>query len=371
MRLKPDNLVHDHLVLLVMNKICYKLWLAAVMLWNITAVAQGVITQREGWLDGKVNERMSLSQGSTVLNVAALPEGLHSFTMRVQDSEGRWSSPETRFFILGDNAGELSEIVKVEAWLDGKFSQRQELPHGVATINVASLAPGLHSLTMRVMDNKGLWSANMTNYFMIPYDVFEPTQIAKCVGWIDGKRNLMQTLDPNQARFDISKLSVGLHLFTAQALDTRGRWSSPLSKYFLIPLEAQYADVTINRCQYWFDDNVQNAQFSPLDSIAGIVDLDISPLTAGDHVLSWMVCNSEGTWSEVYTQQFSIAVEEYLLGDINNDGIVDVEDINAIIDVILRLVPASTYGHRCFVNDDDVVDVEDVNIMIDIILRLR
>ena len=58
-----------------------------------------------------------------------------------------------------------------------------------------------------------------------------------------------------------------------------------------------------------------------------------------------------------------------LKGDVNNDGKVDVADINCIIDVILENVDASQFEGRADVNGDGKVDVADINEVIDIILQ--
>ena len=58
-----------------------------------------------------------------------------------------------------------------------------------------------------------------------------------------------------------------------------------------------------------------------------------------------------------------------VLGDVTGDGMVDVEDVNAIINIILRNNPASYYPGNADVNNDNNIDVEDVNLVINIILN--
>ena len=352
---------------MVMNKMCNIILLVAAMLGGQGTAAQGVVIHRQGWFDGKVSEPVALAEGTARLDIEGLQPGLHSFTMRVQDNQGAWSSPLTQFFVVPSSVDKAHEIVWAEAWLDGKFAQRQSLPQAHAEIDVMSLTPGLHTLTMRVQDNNGLWSGNMTQYFVVPYQTQEPAEIAQCVGWVDGNVKQRQTLNPHQAIIDVTGLTVGIHLFTAVAQDTRGRWSSPLSQYFLIPLE-QHSGVTVDRCMYWFNDSVQNTQYAALDSVCGIVDLDISHLAQGEHTLWWRVRDTKGAWSEPFKQTFTITMSEYLLGDVNSDGNVDIADVNIIINVMLGRDLASNYGHRCYVTDDETVDISDVNAVINIML---
>ncbi|MBQ0114458.1 MAG: M6 family metalloprotease domain-containing protein [Bacteroidales bacterium] len=55
-------------------------------------------------------------------------------------------------------------------------------------------------------------------------------------------------------------------------------------------------------------------------------------------------------------------------GDITGDGVVDVNDLNAVINVILGGIAAETYDGRADVTGDGAVDVNDLNTIINIIL---
>jgi hypothetical protein len=56
-------------------------------------------------------------------------------------------------------------------------------------------------------------------------------------------------------------------------------------------------------------------------------------------------------------------------GDVNNDGEVNVADVNCLINVILGYEDASIYHGRAYVNDDYEVNIADVNKVIEIILK--
>ena len=58
-------------------------------------------------------------------------------------------------------------------------------------------------------------------------------------------------------------------------------------------------------------------------------------------------------------------------GDVNGDGIVDVEDVNAAINIILKLNPADSYPGNADLDGNGMVDVEDVNMLINKILKLE
>ena len=63
--------------------------------------------------------------------------------------------------------------------------------------------------------------------------------------------------------------------------------------------------------------------------------------------------------------------ETGLLGDLDNSGIVDVEDVIAGINIILKLKTISDYPGNGDMNNDGIIDVEDVNSIINIILKIE
>ncbi|MBO4871776.1 MAG: M6 family metalloprotease domain-containing protein [Muribaculaceae bacterium] len=58
----------------------------------------------------------------------------------------------------------------------------------------------------------------------------------------------------------------------------------------------------------------------------------------------------------------------FITGDVNGDGKVDVEDVNAVINIILEQKTAEDFNGEPDINGDGKVDVEDVNAIINIIL---
>ena len=67
----------------------------------------------------------------------------------------------------------------------------------------------------------------------------------------------------------------------------------------------------------------------------------------------------------VFATSHSTAVH----GDVTGDGLVDVEDVNAIINIILKINTASDFTGDANVNGEGIIDVEDVNEVINIILK--
>ena len=65
---------------------------------------------------------------------------------------------------------------------------------------------------------------------------------------------------------------------------------------------------------------------------------------------------------------FTYMPASYLRGDVNNDGEVDVNDVNILINIVLGNDEAGKYGDRANVDGSGDVDVADVNTLINLIL---
>ena len=110
--------------------------------------------------------------------------------------------------------------------------------------------------------------------------------------------------------------------------------------------------------------------------IEGITDVNyvVANLLAGGtysyRVKALYTNGTESNWSNVETVTLNAEEDptDTLLGDVNNDGNVDVDDVNALIAIILGKEQADAYGTRAYITDDDTIDVDDVNAVIAIIL---
>ena len=59
----------------------------------------------------------------------------------------------------------------------------------------------------------------------------------------------------------------------------------------------------------------------------------------------------------------------YNRSDINNDGTIDITDINIIINIMLGNDNASNYNGRADVTGDGITDVSDLNAIVNIMLN--
>ena len=183
----------------------------------------------------------------------------------------------------------------------------------------------------------------------------------KC--WLDGNIAASQSLAEGPVSIDISSLKAGLHSFAIRVQDSDGKWSSSVTRFFLKP--AAPSEATIVRCMYWFDGDIQHAVTAPLEGNNGVISVDVDPLPAGEHTLSWMVGDDKGSWGEVTTEVFIVP---HPIGDVDGDDAVTINDVTALIDYLLSGNASGINLTSADCNQDGSVNISDVTALIDYLL---
>ena len=285
-----------YLVLSVVTVVCCSAW------------GQATLAERVCWIDNDLSTLTSIGSSVATVDVTSLAAGPHTLTMQVKDSEGRWSVPVTKIFVKPHATQKATAIVERQYWIDNDPTGRDALGESVATVDVASLPLGMHSLTMRVRDDGGMWSVPVTKFFVVTRAKVKATEIVVRKFWIDNDAATRTDLAPSVAAVDISALAVGMHSLTMHVQDNAGVWSLPVTKFFVKSAEALEA-VSIKRCMYWFDGDAENFRLTEPAGASGVVDVDVSGLAAGEHTIYWRVGDSKGAWSQkVFSSLFRYAV---------------------------------------------------------------
>ena len=345
----------------------------------MVAVAQGSVAERECWLDNNVVQSQSLGNSPATLDISSLPAGLHWFTMRVKDGQGIWSPVVTRAFIIpnGIDNSTATSLTGGEYWLDHNYAGRQTIGVAPVTLNISSLAAGLHWFTMRVKDDLGYWSPALTKAFIIPNEMDNSTAstIQRREVWFDDNVAGRQTIGISPVMLDISSLSVGLHSLTMRVQNDLDYWSSTVTRYFIIPQATVMEDsVELVHYCYWFDDDVVHTYVGDLPvcgrEVSGVIDIDMSTVPSGQHTISWIIGDSKGAWGfsdgDVNTMSFFNS-----RGDVNMDRMIDINDVTLLISIILgnNTDEYDPVAADCNVGGgDDMVDINDVTALIHYVL---
>ncbi len=258
---------------------------------SVATMAQKSITQQVYWIDNDIGAATAIATGTT-LDVSAMAPGMHVLTMRVQDSDGLWSSPETRFFVVPHATTEPSEIVKREYWIDNEIAARTDLTDSPMVLSLLDLAPGVHFFTARIKDNAGLWSVPETRIFVVPHATVEATSIVEREYWIDNEIAARTTLEESPTQISLLDIAPGVHILTARVKDDAGLWSVPETRIFVVPHATVEATSIVER-EYWIDNKVAT-RASLADSPAEIALLGLTP---GMHSLTVRVKDDAGIWS--------------------------------------------------------------------------
>ena len=213
-----------------MSKFRYLLFCFAVTVatW---AAGQDMLTERVYWIDNDIGTLKTLDPSVATVDVSGLARGVHTFTMQVKDDQGRWSVPVTKYFVISQvNQQEAKTITEREYWIDNDLSTRAALGESVATVDISSLAVGVHSLTMRVKDDVGQWSAAVTKYFIKANNSEdEVNTIVRCLYWFDDNIGDPQVVDVDGATgtvsVDVAGLTAGKHNLSWRVCDAKGAWS--------------------------------------------------------------------------------------------------------------------------------------------------
>ena len=183
------------------------------------------IKEHQYWIDGKIEARVTQEQQPSTIDIKTLKPGLHSFTVRVKDNTGMWSSQVAKYFIVPTTETSVGDksIVLHQYWIDGKLDAIVSSETQPSQIPISTLKPGLHSLTVRVKDNTGLWSSQVAKYFIVKDDdVMEEATITRYMYWFDEET----------ADFKTGPLTSASGTMWWRCGDSKGAWSEARSVTF-------------------------------------------------------------------------------------------------------------------------------------------
>lgn len=296
-------------------------------------LAQPGISQVEYWYDGDYGTAVQQTVSgpsvlfANLLDVSSLEPGLHTVTFRFQDERGVWGSVLSKLFTYSEEAlPGVRMITDVEFWYDGNYALAVKTPltPGVSAdwnslLDVSSLNDGLHTLSYRFKDDRGIWSSPSVRFFRMD----EATGLQQIVGleyWFDDDYANKEAstfpatslLNLNEM-LDVSSLAGGLHILSVRLQDESGRWNAPACYYFTNYEEETAVLHQITELEYWFDNDYSSVQTDPVaaTSLLNIDDqIDVSGLTDGMHVVSCRFRDESGEWSPAYSVLFTKYTEE-------------------------------------------------------------
>lgn len=169
-------------------------------------------------------------------------------------------------------------IARCEYWLDYDFASRAELPvspDGVFehSFDVAEQTPGLHAIALRFCDSRGLWSMPvLRHYVKVAQEPVWESHLEKLYYWLDyDKDNAVETSCADgvvEMQLDVTALTPGLHTFSYMFSENNGLYSSPVTRFFIVPLDATEGFGLISGYEYWFNHGKRHfVEVSPAETL--------------------------------------------------------------------------------------------------------
>lgn len=205
-------------------------------------------------------------------------------------------------------------IAGYEYWFDDDYVHRtsEESTSEVVTLtlDVSTLANGIHSFNFRAKGNNDKWSSPISQYFHRASTSHTGNTPTHYEYWIDEdyanrKNGDMDASGLLQIELDAAALPVGIHHLSFRVQDSFDTWSSPVTYYFYRS-GISHTGNTLKEYEYWIDNNYEARQTGQpdADGLVQLTDLNVSALPVGIHNLSFRMKDSFGTWSSPVTYYF-------------------------------------------------------------------
>lgn len=260
---------------------------------------------------------------SFTFSTAGLSRGIHFLLVRTMDSEGKWGTVSSAMILVPD-PGPGIPVTRMEYFVDtdpgyGNGTAVTIVPgqnvNAFFPINPVSMAPGMHFVTVRAMDESGRWSVVSSDpYVYLPELVNRPvTRLEYFMDADPGYGNgTGLSITPGMkvsAFFPVNPASPepGMHFISVRAMDDNRRWSV-VSTYPYVHLPDTMSRL-ITRLEYFIDHDPGygmgvNVPVAAGDRVEAIFFPDTDTLSGGMHFVHVRAMNADRLWSIVQTYLF-------------------------------------------------------------------
>ena len=296
--------------------------------------------------------------GAATINASALKEGIHTIHYQIVDSKDIAGIPVSGMFIKVDPKT-TATAKKLRYWFDTDAANATitETLTGATTIDASALKEGIHTVHYQIEDDKDIAGIPVSGMFI----KIDPKTVAtanKLRYWFDtNKVSVVETdLSEGIQTIDASKLMEGIHTLHYQIIDSKGAVGIPVSAIFIKLDKKTMAEATAVR--YWFNEDDAHTKEGAITTEVQIVDA--SKLKKGKHEIHYQLVAANGEVFPVCSGIFEKI--NVIPGDTNNDGEVNVADVDFVIEAIGE--DFDTYIDAD-ANGDGEINVADVDFIIE------
>ena len=255
------------------------------------------------WFDeneGSAVHTTPLEDGTLDIDVSQLSEGIHS--LHVQACiDGTLSAPETHMFTKTAqtaNADSYDGMLVVDGGV-ALIEATATMDNGKLAFDfdVASLAPGMHTLQVAANTPDGVTTGSVEQLFVRELTDLEIGTMRCCYS-VDNGEVTIAAGDRSGEKFDfdldVSGLTDGIHELNYWLIADNGVCTSRGSAFFL---KTTYMDPQKMTCYYTVDDINAIPQIGTLSDGVLHFNLDVSELSDGIHEVSYWVTADNGATS--------------------------------------------------------------------------
>jgi len=264
---------------------------------------------------------------SVLISGNSLSDGVHVLHIRSRDSNGVWSFNHSSI-VQKTTIVELSDITAMEYYFDTDpgygsgtqitISPDTEINDKVASISVAGLSKGVHTLFVRSKNELGEWSLSNTKTILIAnpkvvtdivdIEYYFDTDPGYGMGTAISLTELPDIMDLNSI-VSVASLSTGIHHLFVRSKNSSGKWSLDYQKAFFYRLPDIVEN--IQKLEYYIGDdpglgNGIDIAVPSVNAVPDVMDLqhliDINSLAAGVQRISIRSQNDLDVWSHTYIQ---------------------------------------------------------------------
>ena len=253
------------------------------------------------WVDDNHTAAQTITQAtnkfSTTMDVASLPEGMHTLFVRARKNTGTWTSPKaSHFYKVLDPT-----TVKTYYWFNDNEDNRFEVAKTngeTFTIDVSHLSDGTHTLHVRMEGEGTASSATVSNQFLKMSTNFSAYY------WFDNEtdRHEYANAGGSSMLIDVSHLKEGLHCFNAMLLNDSGTPTAVVSRTFLKIAQPTANDSTT--LTFWIDGKQYSEQKVAYGNEIVDFELDVADLSTGMHYLKVQAMTNSGATSNIASAYF-------------------------------------------------------------------
>ncbi len=387
------------------------------------AVVQAGITGGYYWLDGESEAReLTVASGSFTLDVSHLADGMHTIYWTARDDQGRLSAPVGAHFYLDSNVpGQMTPMIALDnADEPTKLTSMSVAGRQTLSLDMSTLADGMHTIRLVFTSRNGVVTM-ATGHFDKQH--IGPKGVTDYAYWVNSNTTRAISAHLDKPTFlihdqwalpeadDFKTTSFGLDFETdgtpvaisSNQLGVMVRNDAGRADFAF----ATFGDSRVKRTVDVIQDITGGGEFRHAGPTGAAILWYTFTATAGDSVAlqtdrscsmrlfdpkgqellyttgtasttaRGLVVNRAGTYyvalhdatsTSTVTLKFLQQSAPGPRGDADGNGVVDIDDINIIINIMVG--KAKTDDHpKADADGNGVVDIDDLNIAINVIVR--